>query len=303
MKLLLISLSLIFCAEALASSCESVDLRSPVLGPPRHQDSILWCSSIAAADMLSHKTGKRISATDVALEYNSKHKDQYKSDGTPFKSYEQQYGDAPINAQTALDNGLCLEEKLPSGDFGNVELYDLLKKIEDYKEKLDTSKGENCPPLGSNYISLMFPSMGSSTFFDIAFNSQAAYFFDELADKACVSRFTPKPKLTARSYKKGRKHSPDDLLDKVDSQLDQSNIVSIGYDGRLLTGGGNKWGHDSTIVGRRTNKETGKCEYLIRNSYGRSCNGYNSRFECEEGNIYVPKDEIKKWIWDIGYII
>lgn len=46
------------------------DLRSQGPVEVRDQDSIGWCYAFAAADLLSYRTGKMVSASDIALTYN-----------------------------------------------------------------------------------------------------------------------------------------------------------------------------------------------------------------------------------------
>ena len=59
--------------------------------------------------------------------------------------------------------------------------------------------------------------------------------------------------------------------------------------------------HASLIVGTaRDNK--GRCAYVVRNSWGKSCNYYDKDFDCKDGNIYVPKDLLLKNTFDIQKI-
>lgn len=55
--------------NALADSCSSIDLR-PALGEPRDQGDTGWCFSHTAADLLSVKLKKRISAYDLAISHH-----------------------------------------------------------------------------------------------------------------------------------------------------------------------------------------------------------------------------------------
>jgi hypothetical protein len=49
--------------------------------------------------------------------------------------------------------------------------------------------------------------------------------------------------------------------------------------------------HASVVVGRRPGR-TGACEYLVRNTYGLSCNGYP--WDCVDGQIWIPESELFK---------
>lgn len=49
--------------------------------------------------------------------------------------------------------------------------------------------------------------------------------------------------------------------------------------------------HASIVVDRRPGKN-GACEYLVRNTWGTSCNGYV--WECHKGQIWLPENELLK---------
>ncbi|MDC1175561.1 hypothetical protein OAT67_09190 [Bacteriovoracaceae bacterium] len=54
-------------------------------------------------------------------------------------------------------------------------------------------------------------------------------------------------------------------------------------------------------MARKFNYKTGSCEYLVRNSWGSSCN-YSDSYECEEGNIWLPEDKLKRSIRGVTFI-
>lgn len=51
--------------------------------------------------------------------------------------------------------------------------------------------------------------------------------------------------------------------------------------------------HTSIVSGRRPSKDGKTCEYLIRNSYGTSCNQYDKKWECDrtKGGLPCPSGE------------
>lgn len=50
--------------------------------------------------------------------------------------------------------------------------------------------------------------------------------------------------------------------------------------------------HSSTVIGRRL--AHGKCQLLIKNSYGTSCNDYSSDWDCEGGKIWVDEETLAR---------
>ncbi|MCB9091306.1 MAG: hypothetical protein H6621_10300 [Halobacteriovoraceae bacterium] len=60
--------------------------------------------------------------------------------------------------------------------------------------------------------------------------------------------------------------------------------------------------HVVTVVGRRWNKDKNRCEFLLRNSWGASCEGIYSDYECDEGSIWLPKKILNKTLSDYFYL-
>ena len=60
--------------------------------------------------------------------------------------------------------------------------------------------------------------------------------------------------------------------------------------------------HEVSIIGRRT-VANGKTEYLIRNSWGKSCNGYAKGFTCVPGiGVWIDSDAVARNVQSISWI-
>jgi hypothetical protein len=287
------------------SKCSHKDNRNDDLGAVRNQDSIGWCYAFGAADMLSHKMGKKISAIDLALAHN----DNLLNDLRLYLSWGEsdiEAGRAVTAIEKAQERGFCLEENLSSDDYSFSSLKNLLTKIESLKKEYDDES--NIYPIdlcGKNieHVKEVFRNLNVSDVSAVLAKSTNVTFIDMLSDRACGQRIkNTKYELTSRygSTESGRK----ELFDEVDSVLNNDELVGITYDAYIL----NNIDHDddpgwhySTIVGRKFNEETKSCDYLVRNSWGRSCSSYDSRLKCEEGNIWVPKRVLAKKMRQIDY--
>jgi aminopeptidase C len=79
----------------------------------------------------------------------------------------------------------------------------------------------------------------------------------------------------------------------MDKALDNGKIIGIEYDAGILEdynyAASVLNGHASSIIGRRFNEKTNSCEYLLRNSWGKSCAGYHEDYECEDGHIWMAE--------------
>lgn len=60
--------------------------------------------------------------------------------------------------------------------------------------------------------------------------------------------------------------------------------------------------HESLIIGERKSPKTGHCQYLVRNTWGVSCNqGYAKEWDCESGSIWIDQDALTKNIYSLSY--
>jgi hypothetical protein len=58
-------------------------------------------------------------------------------------------------------------------------------------------------------------------------------------------------------------------------------------------------GHASVIIGLRTNPKTGRCQALIRNTSGESCQGFARDWECTLGQIWMDTDLLSQNTTDL----
>lgn len=289
-----------------AKTCTSVDLRGEKLGPVRNQDSMGACYAFSSADLLSYKMGHKISAMSLM---RSKAKTWYLSilDKLSLQSRHGQLmsggNEKPLLDQ-ALKTGLCLEKDLPSEDNLNVEYRDRIEalfKLKSSVEKKEVTHYDACIQLLT-----LFPAIEPNDAIAILINSDLNSLFDRLAEKSC-DRKIKAPSLKIASEKKIfllDKLFPTDLFSTINRELSRKNPPIIGYVGKVLVDIETKKtniSHSSLIVGRKFNPASQTCEYLVRNSWGRSCSYYDSRLKCEEGHIWLPENILGKKLNEVVY--
>lgn len=271
-------------------TCTAINV-SQELGPVRNQDSIGWCYAFAAADVLSYKLKKKISAADIAVNYNNNlFTTPAKYVGYKAGSFE---GGFPSGAlEGALEKGLCLEKDLPSEDNIHGEFQDLITVIDRVgRDEITSSSAPNCERV-YQYSKHVFPNVNTKDLENILRTSTRANFIDRMADHTCKERIKSDLKVSSPwNFTEGS------LGDEIDEQLKNKNPVILSYDATGLTDRrdySEKGMHASVLVGRRFNEQTGQCEYLLRNSWGRSCGFYDRSYQCKEGNLWIPKADIVK---------
>ena len=61
--------------------------------------------------------------------------------------------------------------------------------------------------------------------------------------------------------------------------------------------------HASLVIGRRKDPDSGKCQFLVRNSWGTGCDGYRQAgWDCEHGNIWVDEAALKVNLTEVYYL-
>jgi hypothetical protein len=150
-------------------------------------------------------------------------------------------------------------------------------------------------------------------------------FLSGILERACHKYskkiFIPEPTVASGSLPFGSndKSSSDSIIAMINDQLDKkpAQATAIGYCGKMLhhkdyiginrrTSHGLDWSgqvhrkgsienvkddcgpHASVVIGRRMSH--GRCEFLIRNSWGSGCEGYP--WDCEKGNIWVDSEKL-----------
>ena len=245
-------------------NCSDVNIADQ-LPPVRDQGKAGWCTLFSFADLLSFKMKETISAAYLGMLLRAT-------------------GDGGVGFNKILTvnqlYGFCKESTLPSTMVTSSGFQASLEKI--------NSSGAAC---SINDIQAIFPASAAQTIATLLqappsekllvldpaislnqydskefVNDPAAY----SALKACESdRQTMKVKdLQFVSSEDSQKHLDLKLinLDTMDEGLNSGKPVRFGYDYYELANEGAGGAHSSVIVGRRF--INGKCEYLVRNSWG-----------------------------------
>ncbi|MGE5086429.1 MAG: C1 family peptidase [Bacillota bacterium] len=278
-------------------SCTSVDLR-PAMGPPRSQDSMGWCYAFTVADLVSYKLKQRVSAADIALSYNQ---DLLSDALRLFGTTEDKFSGGLITGafKKSKKVGYCLEKDLPSEDNSGADLKTRLTAV-DNMGRLAVQGEISCEQFYKNSKS-MFPNAKFEDVRAILSQYSRDDYFKKLVDKTCKNRISGKN--LEMSYMFNLNDSS--FGKKIDAQLSAKNPVEFSYNSSILDDARTKDGfadHSSLIVGRRFNQKSGQCEYLVRNSWGKSCGFYDSNYSCENGNVWIPKATILKGARDATYL-
>jgi hypothetical protein len=294
-----------------SSSCTKKDLR-PKLGPMRLQGSTGMCASFATADLLSLETGKPVSPMSLMIGLA---KSDRAWDGKSM------VGDDPDDQQViqnsdrgavlweplmvAKDTGFCLESELASNWDDIIQKTDSTEVLKALRELEDPAKGQPASPgscnLYTNNLRRLLPS-ASAEDLDAIYKASRGKLISSQFQKC-------QQKLSVESLRK-YKHvefamgADQDLKKKIlDQALDNGGMVVSEISPSLLAkaaSASKKPRHAIGIVGRRTNPQTGACEYMIRNSmYDEAIDPSYTRES--EGHTWVPETVILQSLRQMVY--
>ncbi|MBD64576.1 MAG: hypothetical protein CME62_05190 [Halobacteriovoraceae bacterium] len=135
-------------------------------------------------------------------------------------------------------------------------------------------------------------------------------FFQSLFLSMCgqgnLKRIMPRAKIVKYNASGIEPHKyPGDLIEHVDARLNAGHPVSFNYCKDVIHDP-NYRGitavypqtefacrssyHASIIMGSR--QRNGRCEYLVRNSYGSSCHAYENIWDCENGDTWIEREAL-----------
>ncbi len=280
--------------RAACSKPDKIDRAS--LGDVRDQDSVGWCYAFTAADLLSYKLKQKISAADIAVTHNDGILTRLAKKHLPVDESKFNGGQIDYAIKKIQKKGACLEKNFLSEDNGYGDLASTL-------QLLSTGIRKNYANICAMFAEKTFRSLNSTQLLDIIKHSANEDLVVNLAEKACEPRININNiKMTTLDLS----NVPDELglINAIDKQLDSNNIIGITYYAGVLKdiNADLNSPHASSIIDRRFNEKTKECEYLIRNSHGRSEKGYDPSLEVTEGNIWMPKSILYKSIHGVTYV-
>lgn len=315
--------SLLFSFNIFASDCSSIDLRNDHLGAVRDQENQAWCYAYTVSDLYTYKLGvDKVSAADVAITYNKTpipniqrkiYEAVFKLKSPGQVQYEHVTGFMAIAAKAVMNRGVCSENQFPSGYLTRVtesngtvkeelvRMKEATNEIHNIRLEVRKAILQNKPYNSSVYYK--FPGVDKVTFFTTLVAKKKDQIFYAFTERACQNKRMAINEQTKVNYFVKNKH----VFNLIDDQLEKNNIVGIDYDSGILKDLELKKPkfdnlHASSIVGRRYNANKASCEYLIRDSHGADCSKYDPRIECDKGNLWIPKDVIQKFMYDLVYL-
>jgi hypothetical protein len=123
-------------------------------------------------------------------------------------------------------------------------------------------------------------------------------------------------------HRMGRDDDPARMIERIHRRLGGADPqpTAISYCSELLSRGREYFGreraqagapcvhddgHVSLVVGRRRDPASGRCQLLVRNTWGADCDGYHRDWHCpaeNPGNVYVDEGALRANLYGISYL-
>lgn len=326
---LLLCIFILTTASAFAQedSCSPIDLRSQ-MGPIQNQHQTSWCYAYAASDLASFKLGKRISPVDMGFqgqrladEFDEKYRGAEFIADKKFNKKTRNYTktDGGVEAEVlsyAQIRGFCSADKINDNDLESnkdldkaiLNIYDLTASVS--KNPNETTK-KDCAKAAQ--VKKIFPGLQISDLEAATKKGSLNNVGEDIADRACRPRIRPSPpfsvKETETDYDDAAgtfKNFNDQQMKGLNDVLSKKQPLNVSVHMEKFMNlkdypPGQHANHAMTIVGRRVNPKNGKCEYIVRNSWGPECSR-KYKVKCEDGNLFIPADELQNATYRSTYI-
>ncbi|WP_417334777.1 hypothetical protein [Halobacteriovorax marinus] len=306
--------------------CSDVDIRdkmSPELkahfSEPQNQDGVGWCYAFAAADLMSAETNKPLSSTHVSAIFNKGVDENfflrtgYKigklfTGGAFDTSYEGGWIDWAIEDSSEAVY-VCTEEALPFDRNRYGETARIINALEDIKKDIDNEEMTNICSRIEVIRNKSFENLKVEEIYRILEEDNLNRALSDIIKKNCKGHMVKVDEYDVKTIRRpsirnrknespfsARKRAKKKVLknfEKIDEVLKKGRPLGVSYNVKHVMK--QKGLHASVVTARRW--KNGKCQFKIRNSWGRSCASYD-RKEIEECNY----EEGSFWVSDQKFI-
>lgn len=299
------------------AECRDVDVRNFQETPEkrdffrraRHQSDTGWCYAYAASDILTDLYSYPVSAFAIAMQYNSELTplDQsWRTLGQWIGGWDEILPSGGLVSEAVLsslhEDLQCRESVIPSDAFGRSSFNRYATDLSRSYERVVASVGRPGFPgsvgMTVERLRMLFPTAVPETL-RVQVEKSAANGEDLVALLAriktvlCSVGLRPTrrgPRLMSESTFNGR---PMSLIRRAFASPRPRPVAILMDSDYVYTEESAKWwpslvgDHYSVIVRQRWNPSLGRCEYLIRDSFGTDCRQYRAsdvRCECQDGS-------------------
>lgn len=289
------------------SDCSQIDFRDTLKMKIRNQNKVSWCFAHAASDYLQYTYGlsDQISAADIAINYSQSSLSKLigflkRINNSEARSLPAQTGFIKIAVKKIIPQGYCPESALPSEEWTRVDQNGTESKVEIRQSLLDVAALQTLVKNGglSSAADLpwyfRFKNIDASQFFDLLKSSKKGRLILNIRAAACDGERRP--------FGTNQIHSDFQIRGKnvfknMNASFDRDMPVTIDFFSDILRNFDNPKRnisnmHTVLVYGRRFDRTTQQCNYMIKDSYGEQCTKYDAKIPCENGYVWLPENKL-----------
>jgi len=314
-----------FAQRVQKASCTDIDVRevNPAIKnnsrlkahfqTPRNQDSIGWCYAFTSADLMSVKLGVPVSGMHISTIYNNhilntpslqKETDEDRNRNPQNFAFTDVYESGRVQdaiKETVSKGRICTEKGLPFDETHPNQVHDLVKALEELKPQVILSNMDRatiCREISSIVTPFVVSGQNMTAIADSFVKDNLNKTMTLFADNACKEWVNNIPDMEVKVVRKST--DLEAFMKEVNFNIVKGRLQTVDYDVKPFTG--SEGFHSSIILGRRWNN--GRCEYNIRNSWGKSCASYVAGTDCnrEQGTFWVSDEQLFQASDNIRYI-
>ena len=273
---------------------------------PRNQDSVGWCAAFASSDSLSFEVGEPVSAIDLSIKY-------FASSGQAVNGVKLDNLNA-VTTKAASDiaktSGYCPESVIPSNqtstsNLGQSAIVILLATFQQIYDDY-AAKGKPidfCLDCLDSYEKIIKPSLPLVTtelMMNILQKNQndSLTTFKDLLNKLCDGRRV-RVNTDAEVIMKNQLQRKT-VANVLDEALDGNSMPAFVMNSSNFANSesipGGHGLHAMIVVARRMGSD-GKCEYLVRNSWGKGCSFYlphiAEKCDAAKGSFWMDQNQLQ----------
>lgn len=283
---------------------------------PRNQDSIGWCYAFSSSDLLSAHLGTPVSSFHTSTIYNRtlflSPKERKIADAKLKKGMRRfdevyQAGASSTAIQYVSANGwVCSEKGLPYDTEKPENMPLMIRKLEDLKYNNKDRLAYNWKQVCDDLMKIIEPfkllASDSERIASYMIGSNMNVTLDDFSTSACKEKITRLPKMEVvyeLKMKDATTPTPN-YFKLLNDAISRGKLVQFDYeasDVSFATGT-----HSSVIIGRRW--KNNRCEYNVRNSWGKGCSVYLDGIECNktEGSYWISDAKLYSTSTSFNYI-
>ena len=328
--------------SAQADTCKSVDLKNKT-GPIRDQLDTPWCFAFSTADLVTSVTGATIAPYPIALNTHNSIEKKETACGESLSeggSFSDAFSVSNIRGFCRESDVKTFDQKI----LHKRSAIRQLKLIQDRLIEIRADLAATCSDrfgidveqavkrhgsdlramFEENRLSNLVPTSSLKDILEVLASPSLVVLPEEALQQVMQAKCDLKVPYDLKTTEKSEV-GESALWESLNTQLDRSNVVGLSVNlFPFLELNEEVWrkserglcslnevrekkfaGHALTLVGREYDAKTRSCEYIVKNSWGKSCESakrFLPKIKCRNGFLYLGEKEMRAMLFSTSHL-